>query len=163
MKHLLYRIIISAVLILIMISCNKISEMEAENAEIKKIEKSIDSCIGWFNDKNFELLFSVVAQDSNFLSVHPTNKMVRGYEEFLKNSEIFKNPDFVYKRHELKDLKITLSKSGDVAWFFCILDDINTWKGKPANWENTRWTGVLEKRDNRWVIVQQHFSFASEN
>jgi ketosteroid isomerase-like protein len=81
----------------------------------------------------------------------------------LKNSEIFKNPDFIYKRHQLKDLKITLSNSGDVAWFFCILDDMNEWKGKPANWENTRWTGVLEKRNNNWVIVQQHFSFAAVN
>lgn len=41
-----------------------------------------------------------------------------------------------------------------------MLDDINEWKGQPANWENTRWTGVLEKRDNNWIIVQMHFSFA---
>lgn len=163
MKPLLYKVIISAVIILIMISCNNISEMETKNAEIKKISKSIDSCIGWFKDKDFDLLYNVVAHDSNYLSIHPTDRLVRGFEDFKKNSEIFKNPDFVYKRHELKNLKISISKSGDVAWFFCILDDMNEWKGKPANWENTRWTGVLEKRDNQWVIVQQHFSFASEN
>ncbi|MEW5983137.1 MAG: nuclear transport factor 2 family protein [Acidobacteriota bacterium] len=39
---------------------------------------------------------------------------------------------------------------------------VNTYKGQPASWEDTRWTGVLEKRDGRWVIVQQHFSFATE-
>jgi hypothetical protein len=50
-----------------------------------------------------------------------------------------------------------------VAWFYCILDDINEWKGQPANWENTRWTGVLEKRDGRWVMAQQHFSFAAKD
>jgi hypothetical protein len=49
-----------------------------------------------------------------------------------------------------------------VAWFFCILDDINEWKGQPANWENTRWSGVLEKRSGRWVMAQQHFSFAAK-
>ena len=43
-----------------------------------------------------------------------------------------------------------------------MLDDMNEWKGQPANWENTRWTGVTEKRDGKWVIVQQHFSFAVE-
>ena len=63
--------------------------------------------------------------------------------------------------HTITDLNVTLSRSGDVAWFSCMLDDMNTWKGQPANWENTRWTGVLEKRDGRWVLVQQHFSFAS--
>jgi ketosteroid isomerase-like protein len=71
------------------------------------------------------------------------------------------SPDFKYVRHELKDLRITFSRGGDVAWFYCILDDINTYKGQPASWENARWTGVVEKRDGRWVVVQQHFSFAS--
>jgi hypothetical protein len=42
------------------------------------------------------------------------------------------------------------------------LDDINEWKDKPANWENTRWTGVVEKREGKWRVVQQHFSFAAE-
>jgi hypothetical protein len=27
---------------------------------------------------------------------------------------------------------------------------------------NTRWTGVLEKREGKWLIVQMHFSFASD-
>ena len=125
-----------------------------------KIANTISSCIGWFKDKDFDLLFRIIAHDSSYISVHPTNKVIRGYDDFVNNSEIFKNPDFKYVRHELKDLNINISKSGNVAWFYCILDDINTWKGQPANWENTRWTGVLEKRDRHWVIVQQHFSFA---
>jgi hypothetical protein len=43
-----------------------------------------------------------------------------------------------------------------------VLDDVNEWRGQPANWMNTRWTGALEKRDGKWVIVQMHFSFAKE-
>ena len=83
-----------------------------------------------------------------------------GFEQLKENSEIFRNPNFQYVRHELKNLTINISNSGDVAWFYCILDDINTWEGRPANWENARWTGVLEKRTGKWVIMQQHFSFA---
>ena len=30
-------------------------------------------------------------------------------------------------------------------------------------WKNTRWTGVLEKREGRWVMAQQHFSFAAKD
>jgi len=136
-------------------------EIKKEN-EIQKITNTVSSCIGWFKDKDFDLLFSIVAQDSNYISVHPNKRVIKEYEHFKKNSEIFRNPDFKYVRHKLKDLKISLSQSGDVAWFYCILDDINTWKGKPANWENTRWTGVLEKREKKWIIVQQHFSFAAK-
>ena len=133
-----------------------------KEAEIKEIKRTISSCIGWFKDKDFDLLFSVVAHDSNYLSVHPTDRVIKGFDQFKKNSEIFKNPEFQQVRYELKDLTINTSKAGDVAWWYCILDDINTWGGQPANWENTRWTGVLEKRNGKWVIVQQHFSFASE-
>jgi len=130
--------------------------------EVKEITNTISSCIGWFKDKDFDLLFSIIAKDSNYISVHPTDKVISGFKHFEKNSDIFRHPDFKYVRHELRDLKINLSKSGDVAWFYCILDDSNTWKGQPANWENARWTGVLEKREGKWVIVQQHFSFAAE-
>ena len=163
MKILLCKLCICIVLMMIFISCHDISQIESKQDQIEKITETIDACIGWFKTKDFDLLFSVVAHDSNFLSVHPTDKIVRGFDEFLKNSEIFRNPDFIYNKHELNDLKITMSKSGDVAWFYCKLNDMNTWKGQPASWENTRWTGVLEKRDNHWVIVQQHFSFAAKN
>lgn len=153
---------VCAVIIIFHSFCTQVNVEEKKKANINDITRTIDFCIGWFKDKDFDLLFSVVSNDSNYISVHPTNRVIRGFEQFEKNSEVFKNPDFKYVRHELKDLTINLSKSGDVAWFYCILDDINEWKGKPANWENARWTGVLEKRNEKWVIVQQHFSFAKD-
>jgi ketosteroid isomerase-like protein len=162
MKQKVIHLIVCAAFFISYSSCTQVSVEEKKEAEIKEIAKTISSCIGWFKTKDFELSFSTVAHDSNYISVHPTDKVIKGFEQFKKNSEVFKNPDFKYVRHELKDLTINLSKLGDVAWFYCILNDINTWKGQPANWENTRWTGILEKRDSRWVIVQQHLSFASE-
>jgi len=131
-----------------------------EEKEIKKITNVIDSNIGWFKDKDFDLMYSTVAHDSNFISINPSDKVIRGFEAFNKNSEIFKYPEFKYVSHNLKDLKITISRKRDVAWYYCVLNDYSTWEGQPANWENVRWTGVLEKRDGNWVIVQQHLSFA---
>jgi len=156
-------LLIGSGLIALSLSCTQVSRDEQmKAAEIKAITKSIDSTIGWFKNKDFDLLFSVIAQDSNYISVHPTDKVIKGRAEFEKGAEIFKIPEFIYVRHELKDLTINMSPSGDVAWFYCILDDINTYKGEPASWENARWTGVLEKREGRWVMMQQHFSFAAE-
>ena len=162
MNHKLFHSLLYLAFFLWISSCNHASVKVNRDAELKEIAKTIDSCIGWFKNKDFNLMFSVVAHDSNFLEVHPTDRVVRGFEQFKKNSEIFKNPDFLYSRHEIKNLKINLSQSGANAWFYCVLNDINTWKGEPANWENARWTGVLEKREGRWVIVQQHFSFAAQ-
>lgn len=161
MKNIVVYLLLT-IFLTVFLSCKKNDAIDPakEKTEIKEIERTISSCIGWFKNKDFDLLFSVVAHDSNYISVHPSDKMIRGFNQFKKNSEIFKRPEFRYVRHELRDLTINLSKSGDVAWWFCILDDINTWDGQPANWENARWTGVLEKRNEKWVIVQQHFSFA---
>jgi len=130
--------------------------------EKQLVEKVIHGAIGWAKHKDINLLYSIIANDTSFLEVHPDEKVVKGFQEFKKAEKFWMNPDFKVIRYEIKDLSINFSNSGDVAWFFCMLDDINEWKGQPANWENTRWTGVLEKRNNNWVIVQQHFSFASE-
>ena len=130
--------------------------------EKQLVEKVIHGSIGWAKHKDINLLYSIIANDTSFLEVHPEEKVVRGFEDFKKAEKFWMNPDFKAIKYEIKDLSINFSNSGDVAWFFCMLDDINEWKGRPANWENTRWTGVLEKRNGKWVIVQQHFSFASE-
>lgn len=126
------------------------------------IEKTINGSIGWAKDKNLAYLYNIIANDSSFLEVHPGDRVVKGFNEFRKAEEFWMSPDFRAIRYEIRDLRITISQSGDAAWWFCMLDDINEWKGEPANWENTRWTGVMEKREGRWQIVQQHFSFARE-
>jgi|GEM_PF-261203 len=133
---------------------------EPDGDERGRIEQAIRDCIGWAKNKDFALLYGTIANDPDFLEVHPGGKVVKGFEEFKKAEVFWGSPDFKALRYEIRDLRIKLSESGEVAWFFCLLDDINEWKGQPANWENTRWTGVLEKRDGRWTMVQQHFSFA---
>jgi len=133
-----------------------------DEAELGRIEQAIRASIGWAKNKDLKLLYDTIANDPDFLEVHPDGGVVKGFEEFKKAEGIWMSPNFKAVRYEIRDLRIKLSKSGDVAWFFCVLDDINEWKGQPANWENTRWTGVLEKRNGRWVTVQQHFSFAED-
>ena len=154
------------IVIMFTVICGCAHNSEKHNYDSEKekqlIEKSINSCIGWAGKKDISLLHSVIANDSSFLEVHPDGKVVKGFEEFRKAEKSWMSPDFQAVRYEIRDLRINISESGDAAWWFCMLDDINTWQGEPASWENTRWTGVLEKREGRWIIVQQHFSFATK-
>ncbi|MGD2154641.1 MAG: nuclear transport factor 2 family protein [Gemmatimonadales bacterium] len=131
-------------------------------AEVAVVEAAIDGSIGWATTKDFDLLYSIIADDSAYLEVHPEDAVVRGIAEFKRMEEFWASPDFRAIRHEIRDLQITLSRSGDVAWFYCILDDVNEWRGQPASWMNTRWTGVLEKRHGQWRMVQMHFSHPVE-
>lgn len=157
------RVIVLIVTAGLLCSCGRaVNRKILDEKETELIEMTIRSSIGWAGKKDIKLLYSVIANDSAFLEVHPEGSIVKGFTEFKKSEKIWMSPDFQAVRYEIRDMNINISKSGDVAWWFCILDDINTWKGAPASWMNTRWTGVVEKRKGKWVIVQQHFSFASE-
>lgn len=123
---------------------------------------AIHNSISWAKNKDFKLLYSVISNDSNYLEVDPNPGIIRGFSQFRENEAFWGSPDFKSVGYAIRDMTINLSKRGDVAWFYCILDDLNEWKGQAVNWMNTRWTGVLEKRKEKWVIVQMHFSFAKE-
>jgi hypothetical protein len=137
-------------------------DIEAEKAVIRQV---IDDSIGWAaKDKDTDLLFSVIAHDPELLILSPTSAgTIAGWEEFVKiTNEFWLNDAFKATHHEIRDLRIVLSQSGTVAWFSCELDDLGEWKGEPIGWKDCRWTGVLEKRDGKWVAVQMHFSFAAD-
>jgi ketosteroid isomerase-like protein len=158
-----FRLAAVCLLAAIFCHCQKGPEaVKVDPAEIAAVEKAIHGSIGWAKNKDLKLLYSIIAADSNYVEVDPGKEIIFGIDQFRRNEAFWMHPDFKAVRYEIRDLKITLSRSGDVAWFFCMLDDVNEWKGKPASWLNTRWTGVLEKRDDRWQMVQMHFSFAQE-
>lgn len=163
MKNHLYHKPLSAIVLisaLVITGCSR-GKISVE-IEKRDIELVIRSSISWAADKNLSLLYSAIADDPDYLEVHPNARVVKGIDEFRKSEEFWMDPRFRAVRYEISDLKISISRSGSVAWWFCMLDDINEWDGKPASWENARWTGVLEKRNGKWVIVQMHFSFASQ-
>ncbi|UCC44702.1 MAG: nuclear transport factor 2 family protein [Candidatus Zixiibacteriota bacterium] len=144
--------------------CDKMDRgqnIEDEKAEISKV---IHASIGWAATKDKELVFSCFADDPELFWFSPRDDgTLHGYKAFVDLTEnFFMLDDFKAVRYEIRDLQINMSRSGDVAWWHARLDDFNEWKGQPASWEDVRWTGVLEKRDGRWVIVQMHFSGATD-
>jgi hypothetical protein len=145
--------------------CSTMSQQPDPIAEKAKVEKVIKDSIRWAINKDKELSYSCFAQDSSLFWFSPDNAgTIKGFDEFTTLTDnIFMNPAFKAVRSDFKDLRITLSHSGDCAWWSCYLDDFNEWDGKPANWENVRWTGVLEKIDGFWKIRQMHFSHAVED
>jgi ketosteroid isomerase-like protein len=159
------RTVIGVILFIISLGgCAKMNDkidIPAEKAEISKV---IHASIGWAANKDKDLVFSSFAHDPELFWFSPRDDgTVHGYKEFVDQTEgVFMREEFKAIRYEIRDLAINLSRSGDVAWYHARLDDFNEWKGQPANWEDVRWTGVLEKRDGRWVIVQMHFSDPSD-
>jgi len=129
-----------------------------------KISSVIKNSIEWAINQDLKLLYSSIAQDSALFIFNPDSAgTIEGFDAFRKMTEdVFMNDAFKATGSVFRDLRIYLSESATVAWFSCFLDDFGEWNGQPIGWINTRWTGVLEKREAGWVIVQMHFSFPSD-
>jgi hypothetical protein len=129
------------------------------------VEQTIHATIGWALTKDFDRLYSAVAQDEDFFIFHPDSKStIIGFEAFKNMSErAWKTDAFKATEYKIKELRITFAELGNVAWYACFLDDHAEWNGQPIGWDNCRWTGSLEKRGNRWVTVQMHFSFPKDD
>jgi len=152
----------AALLLLVPVASRSEAAVDVE-AEKAAIAKAVDASIGWFATKDFDLLFRTLADDPDLFFFSPDSKgTVHGIEAFRTQSEIWRDPGAKYVSHEIRDLRIHLHPSGEVAWFSAILEDCGEYGGQQGCWKDTRWTGVLEKREGRWVIMQMHFSFASD-
>ena len=138
-----------------------IEEHGNDSAAVRQV---INDSIGWALTKDKQRLFDIMAQDVGLFIFHPDSRStIVGFEAFRQlaerawMSDAFKATDFA-----IRDLRVTFSESGTVAWYSCYLDDHGEWNGQPSGWDNARWTGVVEKRNGKWVTVQMHFSFASD-
>ncbi len=56
------------------------------------------------------------------------------------------------------DTNIKISQDKKVAWYSQLVDTCLETKGDHHRLEGFRHTGVMEKRQNKWVIVQSHIS-----
>jgi len=128
------------------------------------VEKTIHATIGWALTKDFNKLYDSLAQDDDFFIFHPDSKStIIGFEAFKRFGErVWQNEAFRATDYAIKDLRVTFSCTGQVAWYSCYLDDHAEWNGKPTGWDDCRWTGTLEKRGDKWVTVQMHFSFPKD-
>ena len=113
------------------------TDIEQEKLSIHEI---IQHTIGWAKEKDTVLLYGIIADDKNYLEVHPGGKVVKGIEQFREAEKIWLDPRFKHISFKTSEMHVNLSQDGNVAWFFCVLDDINEWDGSTASWENTRWT-----------------------
>ncbi len=126
------------------------------------IEKVIRDNIGWALTKDRPLAESTMVHDESLFIFNPNSESTIGWSQLVKNFGFWMDPRFKAVKCEIWDMRIGVSASGDAAWWSCMLNDLAEWDGKPTGWKDTRWTGVLEKRDGKWLIVQMHFSFASD-
>ncbi|HQK88250.1 MAG TPA: nuclear transport factor 2 family protein, partial [Acidobacteriota bacterium] len=129
-----------------------------EPADRAAVQRAIEQSIGWAIEKDFDAMFRLWADDLFHFWLFSDSQVI-GLDNFKKHAEHWRDPDFRGTRFEFRDLRIVFSRSGDVAWYSCRLDDCGSFKGKEFCLKDVFQTGVLEKRDGRWVHVLMHGSY----
>ena len=154
---------ITAIAVCLALFCISIATAGTAPADEKiVITQVIHDNIGWALTKDRPLAESTMAHDDRLFMFNPDSESTIGWDQLVKNFDFWMDPRFKATKLDIRDMRLDLSRSGDVAWWSCILDDLGEWDGRPTGWKDTRWTGVLEKRAGKWLIVQMHFSFAAD-
>ena len=126
--------------------------------EYEAVKRAIEQSIGWAIEKDFDAMFRLW-DDNMFHFWLFSNSLVVGLDNFKIYAEQWRDPDFRGTRFQFKELRIVFSRSGDVAWYSCFLDDCGSYKGRESCLENVFQTGVLEKKGGRWVHMLMHGSY----
>ena len=115
--------------------------------------------------KDRKLFESIFTNDNDFFTFYPDSKStVKGWEHFTRflDQWMDRARRNIATGYEIRDLRVVISSTGDVSWFSAVVDDGGTVYGNPWEAKDIRWTGVLEIRGGKWVIVQQHLSKATD-
>ena len=155
----------AALPLLLLAGCGTSAPRLDRAQETAAVTRAITESIRWcIPVKDRARLYAHVAPDSSFFMFQPSSQAtIKGFAAFQEYAEaVFFDPAFKAVSSDIKDLRVTVSRGGDVAWFSCLLDDVGEWNGRRIGWHDCRWTGVLEKRDGRWLLVQQHFSLPTD-
>jgi len=128
-----------------------------------EITKVIYDSFGWGLTKDRERFESIFAKDEDFFTYYPNSTdTIVGWSQFEKLLDQWMDPRNKVIGFDIRDLRLVISRTGEVAWFSAVVDDEGEWDGKPWGSKGIRWTAVVEKRKGQWVIVQQHMSSAAD-
>jgi hypothetical protein len=130
--------------------------------KIRDEEVTINSILDKFLDthrtQNIELLSEIFSHDKDMINFgSDADEIFHGWDElkasFLKQFESFEKLEVSFRNRNIR-----IANSGNAAWYSEILDFNIIIKGKPVIINGFRHTGVMEKRDNKWIIAQFHYS-----
>jgi len=153
MKNLFVLFVV--IIFLSLSACTQKVDLEAEKAQVKTV---IDQIEQLFETEDMELFSKIYAHDSDMVifGTDAAERFVgwKPVKEWFQQSFV----SFENTKLTVKDQVIKVHKSGEVAWFSEIVDWDLVAQGQPVTIQGTRFTGVLEKRNGNWVIVQVHAS-----
>ncbi len=101
----------------LLFSCKNTHKINPQDLELEKneIEKVIKNTIAWAKNKDTTLLYNIIANDENYIEVHPGNTMTKGISKFREAERFWLDSRFKHVKFETWDMHINLSQDATVA------------------------------------------------
>jgi uncharacterized protein (TIGR02246 family) len=144
------------VAMLLALGCGLASAEDRPPQLEKEVKEFLDSFMRAYEKKDISALMNMIAPEGDvvFFDTGTNARFVgkqqirEAYEADLKSVQSVTG-EFTW---------VSIGPRGDLAWFATEMA-VRADTGQVKFRRNGFWTGVLEKRDNRWQLVMSHFSF----
>ncbi|RLD35445.1 MAG: hypothetical protein DRI88_00055 [Bacteroidetes bacterium] len=156
MKNLFVFLVL--VILVVMSSCSNCNKEFSLMDETLAIENVLDKYIVANETQNFELIQEIWAPNADIILYGTdSDERLMGWIN-IKNAikEQFSHITDTYI--SASDQFIKLNCTGNTAWFAETLNYNFVYSDKAQSYEGLRFTGVLEKMDGEWKLVQAHLS-----
>lgn len=151
-KNLLF---ITLPILCLFLSCTAKIDSETEKSDVKE---AVNQLYQSFEDRDIDLMSEVMAHDESMLSFGTgISDLHKSWTEWRKN-HIAQFEAFDKAKINSKTMNVYLSQNSNVAWFADVSDWTLIIDNENIQMKDIRITGVLEKRNKAWKIVQIHAS-----
>ncbi len=156
MKSLIY--IITLVTVIFLGSCCEQEEKATIEEERDSIENILEKYILGNENENFDLIEEIWSPaDDIILYGTDTDERLVGWPEI--QSAIKAQFDDISDTYiSASNQVIKFNSTGNTAWFAETLNYNYIYNGKAHKYEGLRFTGVVEKMNGTWKLVQAHLS-----
>lgn len=154
MKTVMAALMLAALVLLASCGPQKL-DIEAEKAAVKAV---LDQYVTSVENEDMNLYAQLVAHDAEMVNFGGFGDPIVGWDALRKVME-GQNAALSQTKITVSDLAIHVSETGTLAWARCLWNLKATMGDTPADLP-IRCTWVLEKREDRWVIVHFHKSMA---
>ncbi len=126
----------------------------------KEVKDWLNAYAKAYEKKDLNALMSMIAPDATtvFVDSDPQGRHVGA--DAIKNA--YQTEFGQIQSVVLEYTWLSASSKGDLAWFATELT-AKVDLGKEKFQVPGRWTGVLEKRGGKWLIIQSHFSYTASD
>lgn len=154
--------IVIILLSVIVVSCNNVDKQTKASFDPEQEKENIALVLEKYviaNERQeIELVKEIWAPDTDIVVIGTnSDEKLIGWDQ-IKDALQRQFNTFEETYISVRDQVIEINETGNTAWFSEILNYNYIYQDEARQYEGLRFTGVLEKRNDDWYIVQSHMS-----